>query len=64
MHQLVEILGAFLVIVGCGTVVGAAALVSTTLAVLVAGVFLILGGIITVYAASVLAPKPDPKAGK
>jgi membrane protein implicated in regulation of membrane protease activity len=50
-----EIVGIFLLVVGCGAVVGAAALVSTALAVLAAGVFLILGGVLAVYIANAVA---------
>jgi len=64
---LVEIVGLFLVVVGCGFVIGAAALVSVPLAVLAAGIFVILGGIIAVYVANQLAAKAaaaaPPKAG-
>lgn len=49
-----EILGLFLVIVGCGTIVAAASLVATALAVLAAGLFLVLGGVLAVYVAAVV----------
>lgn len=49
-----EILGLFLVVVGCGVIVGAASLVSTALAVLAAGLFLVLGGILVAYVAVVM----------
>lgn len=55
-----EIVGIFLLIVGCGAVVGAAALVSTALAVLAAGVFLILGGVLAVYIANAVEAKSKP----
>lgn len=48
---ILEILGLFLVVVACGTIVGAAALVSTALAVLAAGVFLLFGGVLVIYVA-------------
>lgn len=51
---LFEILGVFLVVVGCGTVVAAASFVSTGLAVLAAGAFLITGGIVVVYLVAAL----------
>lgn len=61
MHfGLIEIAGVFLVVVGCGTIVGAAALVSTALAVLAAGVFLVLFGIVAVYVAATLEQAQKP----
>jgi membrane protein implicated in regulation of membrane protease activity len=62
-----EIVGLFLVIVGCGTIVAAASLVSTALAVLAAGLFLVLGGALAVYAAAVLerqAKATPPRVGE
>lgn len=61
MHAgIVEIVGLFLVVVGCCAVVGAAALVSTALAVLASGAFLVLAGVLAVYVAqSLAAKKPD-----
>ena len=53
-HGIAEILGLFLVVVGCGTIVAAASLVSVALAVLAAGLFLVLGGVLAVYVAAVL----------
>lgn len=53
-----EILGLFLVVIGCGTIVAAASLISTALAVLAAGCFLVLGGVLVVYVAAVMARKP------
>lgn len=47
-----EIVGLFLVVVGCAGFVGAAALVSVALAVAVAAAFLLLGGILLVYVAT------------
>lgn len=64
---LLEIVGLFLVVVGCGFVVGAAALISLPLAVLAAGVFVILGGIVAVYVAAQLEVKAravPPKADR
>lgn len=51
---LFEILGVFLAVVGCGTVVAAASFVSVGLAVLAAGCFLLAGGFVIVYVASAL----------
>lgn len=58
---IIEIVGLFVIVVGCGFVVGAATLVSTVLAVLAVGLFLILAGVIAVYVAVSLEKKP--KAG-
>lgn len=63
-----EILGLFLIVIGCGTIVAAASLVSTALAVLAAGCFLLLGGVLVAYVATVLernakAAAP-PRAGE
>lgn len=55
-----EILGIFLIVVGCGVVVGAAALVSIVLAVATAGVLLVLGGVLVVYVAAVMARNAKP----
>lgn len=61
---LVEIVGLFLVVIGCGTIVAAASLVSVALAVLAAGVFLIAFGVVAVYVASTLEkPVPVPRPG-
>lgn len=54
---IVEIVGLFLIVCGCGLVVGAASLVSTALAVLAAGAFTILGGVLAVYVAAQLEAK-------
>lgn len=54
-HGIAEIVGLFLIVIGCGVIVGAASLVSVALAVLAAGVFLILGGVIAVYVANRLS---------
>lgn len=54
---IIEIVGLFIVVVGCGFVVGAAALVSTVLAVLAVGLFLVLAGVIAVYVATALEKK-------
>ncbi len=59
--DLVEIVGLFLVVVGCGVVVGAAALVSVPLAILAAGAFVTLGGIIAVYVGNAMPEKPKAK---
>lgn len=58
-----EIVGLFLLVVGCGTVVAAASLVSTPLAVLAAGLFLILGGVLATYVAALVdrAPSKPPR---
>lgn len=63
MHVgIIEIVGLFLVVIGCGTIVGAAALVSTALAVLTAGAFIVLAGVIAVYVALTLE-RAKPPAG-
>ena len=49
-----EIVGLFLVLAGCCTLVGAAALVAAALAVAVAGGLLLLAGVLVVYVAAVL----------
>lgn len=56
--SLVELLGVLVLVLGAGFIVAAAALVSVALACLAAGVFLIVGGIVAVYAAAVLDAKP------
>lgn len=65
---ILEIVGIFLALVGCGAVVASASMVSTALAVLTAGTFLILFGVIAVYvavsldaAAQVAAAKPGER---
>jgi uncharacterized membrane protein YfcA len=64
-----EIVGAFLVFVGLCTVVAGAAMVSTVLAVLVAGAFVVLAGVLAIYVALQLdrraaaAAAAEPKAG-
>lgn len=65
-NGILEILGLFLAVVGCITLVGAAALVSVALAVLTAGAFILLAGILLVYAATALerttvTPKPGER---
>lgn len=61
MHGLVELLGALTIVVGAGVVTAAAMMVSVALGVLVAGVFLIIGGVVAVYVASVVeAANPKP----
>lgn len=57
---IIEIVGAFLVLVGLCTIVAAAAMVSVALAVLVAGAFIALLGVVALYVARELereAPK-------
>lgn len=58
---IVEIVGIFLTIVGACALVAAAAMVSTALAVLTAGVWLLLAGALAVYVAAHLekAEQPD-----
>lgn len=56
-----EILGLFLVIIGVGCCVAAASLVSTALAVLVCGVFLLLAGVLVVYVAARLDAPSEPR---
>ncbi len=53
-YGVLEILGLFLAVAGAGTIVGAASLVSLALAVLVAGFFLLLAGVLVVYVAATL----------
>lgn len=59
---LFELLGAFVLFIGAGFVVAAAAMVSVALACLAAGVFLIFAGIITAYFAAVLDREPPKPA--
>ncbi|KQY59371.1 hypothetical protein ASD11_07320 [Aeromicrobium sp. Root495] len=58
----VEIVGVFLMLIGLGAVVAAAAMVSIALAVLASGTFLVLAGVVAIYLAVHLerasAPKP------
>lgn len=61
---LFEILGVFLTVVGCGTIVAAASFVSVALAVLAAGVFLVVAGIVVVYVTSALEAADKPPAGR
>jgi membrane protein implicated in regulation of membrane protease activity len=58
-----EIVGVFLVIVGCAGFVAAASLISVALAVAVAAAFFLLGGILLVYIAAQVdrARKAAPK---
>lgn len=58
---ILEIVGLFLIVIGCGSVVGAASLVSIALAVLTAGVFLMFAGVLVVYVAATLSKVPPPK---
>lgn len=61
---IVEIVSIFLVVVGCGTIVGAASLISVALAVLAAGVFLLAFGVVGLYVAVTLerAAKPPVRS--
>lgn len=63
-YGILEIIGLFVVVVGCGTIVGAASLVSIALAVLVAGVFLVLLGLVGVYAATWLEREATVRPGE
>lgn len=54
---ILEIVGLFLVVAGCATLVGASALVSPALAMAVAGGLVILAGVLTVYVAATLEAK-------
>lgn len=62
-NGVMEIVGFFLLIVGCIALVVAAAMVSAKLAVLVVALLLILGGVIAVYVASELE-KAEQAAAK
>lgn len=62
-HDLAELGGIFLLVIGAGLCVGAAALVSTALAVLVAGIACLFGGVVVVYVANAAARAPSPKPG-
>lgn len=62
-HQIAELLGVLAVVVGCGTIVAAASMVSVALAVLAAGIFLVTGGIVAVYVAAVLDSASRRKPG-
>lgn len=53
-YGVLEILGLFLAVAGAGAIVGAAALVSVPLAVLVTGAFLLLAGVLGVFVAASL----------
>lgn len=63
-HDLAELGGIFLLIIGVGLCIGAAALVSTALAVLVGGVASLFGGVVVVYVANAAARAPAPKPGE
>lgn len=52
---ILEILGLFLVVLGGGSGIAAAAMVSVALAVLVTAVLLVFGGVTLVYVATVLS---------
>lgn len=58
-REIVELAGIFLTIVGFGVIVAAAALVSTALALLAAGVFAVFLGIVVIMGAN-RAPKAGP----
>lgn len=62
-RNIAELVGLFLVIIGCGCVVGAASMISIALAVLAAGVFLLFAGTVTVYVANAsrAATAPAPR---
>lgn len=63
-NGIIEIVGIFLVVIGCGTIVGAASLVSTALAVLAAGVFVLFGGILTICLANAAAAQAGTGPGE
>jgi hypothetical protein len=52
---ILEIVGIFVIVVGCGGAVAAAAMVSVALAVLAAALLLILAGVLAVYISAALA---------
>lgn len=63
---ILELVGLFLVVIGCGTVTAAASMVAVALGVLSAGVFLLFGGAVVVFVAvsleravAVSPPKPS-----
>lgn len=60
MHtkDIIELVGLFIVIVGAGCVVAAASFVSTSLALLAAGVFLTFGGSLAVVVANKQPERP------
>ena len=60
--QIAELTGVFVIIIGCGVIVGAAAMVSVALAVLVSGVLLVFAGILAVYVANQLAARAKAEA--
>lgn len=60
--EIAEFVGLFIVVIGCGLLIGAAALVSVALAVLVSGVLSIFAGILVVYAANLLKAKAPKRA--
>lgn len=60
--KIAELIGFILTVVGCFGLVAAAAMVSVALAVLVAALLLVIGGIVTVYVASLVAASSKPKA--
>ena len=61
---ILELVGLFLVVVGCGTTVAAASMVAVAFGVLVAGVFLLFGGALVVYVAATLEKAAKATAAK
>jgi hypothetical protein len=60
-YTLLEVLGVFLIVLGCGGLVAAAAFVPHALAVLVASVELVLAGAVVVYLAAALERVAETK---
>lgn len=58
MHGLAELIGIIVCVIGGGVLVAAALTVSLGLALLTAGVLLVIVGVITIYVAMLLSPKP------
>ena len=61
---ILELIGLFLVVVGAGAVVAAAAMVSPALGALASGIFLLFFGALTVYVATALEKATAPKPGE
>jgi hypothetical protein len=62
-ETIAEIAGIFLILIGFGAIVAAAALISVALAVLAAGVLTTFAGVVVVYVANVRSSrveKPQP----
>ena len=59
MQNVAEIVGIFLVIVGCFGIVVAAALVSTALAACAASLLVLLAGVLVVYLANAAAARAE-----